>query len=679
MDKVLLRYTNSKSSRYNGKDYWESRSKIRREPGSKGNLAAGEKVTVKTKSRLWKAVVISVDDEPRPKKRRTPKDVSVSDIATPEVPLQGSIFIASFNGLEENTTSSPAPAPVTSAASSDVTLAMNTVLAQPQSTTINSSITHPDQSLSVDTCASTTNPHPTLSVDTCASTTNPHPTLSVDTCASTTNPHPTLSVDTCASTTNPHPTLSVDTCASTTNPHPTLSVDTCASTINPHPTLSVDTCASTTNPHPTLSVDTCASTTDPHPTLSVDTCASTTNPHPTLSVDTCASTTNPHSTLSVDTCASTTDPHPTLSVDTCASTTNPHPTLSVDTCASTTDPHPTLSVDTCASTTDPHPTLSVDTCASTTDPHPTLSVDTCASTTDPHPTSSVDTCASTTNPHSSLIYPSLSGLPVIQSSPVYLLSTAHSNLDSQPLSVDATHHSVLSDFHLNMLSSSISHTVAGSSAESQSKSSSTSNVVSTERFDYMTPDLSLLDDIYCDPSHIHRPNRTEEIKGLKEQMERIERLLTMYLPKMDKIMSVIDGQNHVSRSVIDGGFSERLPLTDLNGRVENCGPGRNEKLNAILNNGLITNAVRLGMELAKELFSKQELATGSLTGRRVHGQCREPLDPTKMRLIDSLVRQKYANIGEAEFASIRSSIRTAIANRCKYLRLKKTPQSHTIL
>ena len=63
-----MRYTNNKSSRYNGKDYWESRSKIRRESGSKGNLSVGENVTVKTKSRVWKAVVVNVDDAPRPKK-----------------------------------------------------------------------------------------------------------------------------------------------------------------------------------------------------------------------------------------------------------------------------------------------------------------------------------------------------------------------------------------------------------------------------------------------------------------------------------------------------------------------------------------------------------------------------------------------------------------------------------
>ena len=50
MDNVLLRYTNNKSSRYDGKDYWESRSKIRREPGSKENLDEGKKSPSRVRS-----------------------------------------------------------------------------------------------------------------------------------------------------------------------------------------------------------------------------------------------------------------------------------------------------------------------------------------------------------------------------------------------------------------------------------------------------------------------------------------------------------------------------------------------------------------------------------------------------------------------------------------------------
>ena len=81
---------------------------------------------MKTKSRVWKAVVVNVDDAPRPKKRRTPKDVSASDLASPEVPLQGCIFIASFSGPDENITSPPAPVPVTLATSSGLFLAPQT-------------------------------------------------------------------------------------------------------------------------------------------------------------------------------------------------------------------------------------------------------------------------------------------------------------------------------------------------------------------------------------------------------------------------------------------------------------------------------------------------------------------------------------------------------------------------
>ena len=44
------------------KEYMESLSKVRREKGTIGALQIGESVTVKTKSHVWKAVV--VDPQP---------------------------------------------------------------------------------------------------------------------------------------------------------------------------------------------------------------------------------------------------------------------------------------------------------------------------------------------------------------------------------------------------------------------------------------------------------------------------------------------------------------------------------------------------------------------------------------------------------------------------------------
>ena len=58
MDKVLIRYVNNGSVRYDGKDFLEPFKKIRREKGAKGRLIAGEQVTIKTKTRIWNAIIV---------------------------------------------------------------------------------------------------------------------------------------------------------------------------------------------------------------------------------------------------------------------------------------------------------------------------------------------------------------------------------------------------------------------------------------------------------------------------------------------------------------------------------------------------------------------------------------------------------------------------------------------
>ena len=88
--------------------------------------------------------------------------------------------------------------------------------------------------------------------------------------------------------------------------------------------------------------------------------------------------------------------------------------------------------------------------------------------------------------------------------------------------------------------------------------------------------------------------------------------------------------------------------------------------------------IQLGAELAKVLFTEAELATSTLTGQRVHGQDKQPLDPAKLCLIHSLVQQK-CQVGEAKFSAIRSGIREALANRCMYLQLKLAPQNSTVV
>ena len=84
MDKVLVEYSDNKSARYDGKKYWESLSKIRRTVGASGKLKIGENVAVKTKSRIWKAIVVSTEEPTKPspakKKRRQTKAKASSNV-----------------------------------------------------------------------------------------------------------------------------------------------------------------------------------------------------------------------------------------------------------------------------------------------------------------------------------------------------------------------------------------------------------------------------------------------------------------------------------------------------------------------------------------------------------------------------------------------------------------------
>ena len=57
MDTIIIRYKDNGSVRYEGKEYVESFSKVRREKSASGALQIDESVTVKAKSRVWEAVV----------------------------------------------------------------------------------------------------------------------------------------------------------------------------------------------------------------------------------------------------------------------------------------------------------------------------------------------------------------------------------------------------------------------------------------------------------------------------------------------------------------------------------------------------------------------------------------------------------------------------------------------
>ena len=81
MDKVIVRYCNNHSTRYDGKEFLDSVSKLHRKENAAGSLEIGESVTIKTKSRLWKAVIVHLRPEASSTKKRIAQtsDVNASE------------------------------------------------------------------------------------------------------------------------------------------------------------------------------------------------------------------------------------------------------------------------------------------------------------------------------------------------------------------------------------------------------------------------------------------------------------------------------------------------------------------------------------------------------------------------------------------------------------------------
>ena len=70
METILVKYKGNGSSRYDEKEYLESAFRIRREKNVRGPLKIGENVTIKIKSRIWKAVVVNTNPDGPPKKKK---------------------------------------------------------------------------------------------------------------------------------------------------------------------------------------------------------------------------------------------------------------------------------------------------------------------------------------------------------------------------------------------------------------------------------------------------------------------------------------------------------------------------------------------------------------------------------------------------------------------------------
>ena len=125
----------------------------------------------------------------------------------------------------------------------------------------------------------------------------------------------------------------------------------------------------------------------------------------------------------------------------------------------------------------------------------------------------------------------------------------------------------------------------------------------------------------------------------------------------------------------------RRPLTETNQRpIVHCG-SENDRAMSVQETiacKSFSSGQQMAMALVKVLFTEQELASCTLTGRTIHGQARVALDGSRLQLIESLMQQKF-QMSDGELAAARSTFRQALANRCKYLRLKLAPHDRTLL
>ena len=154
---------------------------------------------------------------------------------------------------------------------------------------------------------------------------------------------------------------------------------------------------------------------------------------------------------------------------------------------------------------------------------------------------------------------------------------------------------------------------------------------------------------------------------------------TDVLNKLDRLECLIWES---ARNLATPSTSARAPMSDLNGRSYNVQATKiasvDDKIQPILLNPRISAPIQVGIELAKVLFTDDEMASSTLTGRKINGQSSKLLEPAKFCLLDNCVQQK-CGFDEGEFSAVRSGICESMANHCKYLRLKLAPRNISAL
>ena len=133
------------------------------------------------------------------------------------------------------------------------------------------------------------------------------------------------------------------------------------------------------------------------------------------------------------------------------------------------------------------------------------------------------------------------------------------------------------------------------------------------------------------------------------QLDRIEKFLQDFqrevYRRLDCLEATLQSRRQEPHNTASSGpclpSSSRLPLADVNG-AHHVSAATDAKIQAILMNPRITGPVHLGTELAKVIFTEEEMAGSTLTERKVNGQCRQLLDTGKLSLLTALTSKDSA-------------------------------------
>ena len=298
----------------------------------------------------------------------------------------------------------------------------------------------------------------------------------------------------------------------------------------------------------------------------------------------------------------------------------------------------------------------------------------------PFPTSHSPTAPSTSD-HltTSLLPPSTCQTPFPLPTWHHSTSTSHwtpAHLTYSPIHDHSSHNPPTSLLRHTPSTSHLRHTPSTSHLRHTPSTSrlrhtpSTSSMTRPPFSTNITPYRGMLD-IF--PEDFHNPSPS--MQQLEDLHHSLASFKTDVLKRLDRLECLI---RESVRNPATPSTSARAPVADLNGRLYDVQATKittvDDKLQQILMNPKISAPVQVGMVLAKVLFTEDEMASSTLTGRKTNGQSSKPLDPAKRCLLDNLAQQK-CGLGEGEFSAVRSGIREPLANRCKYLRLKLGPRN----